>query len=683
MIELATSDLLRVAIFSGFVGLVIFVASYASVVWIKRNRGSSSKTPLLTQVGLVALALGFLAIIASWTLNTFTPRSGVVDGKDLFVVHNRRDATVSLLADRDQVQSDAVVAEFRPSAIEGQRAIIDTQIKEALTLAETLQSRALPLDSVVVQRQAQVRAQLDQQRQFHFDLQQSERTLERDQLALQAGWARDKAQIEADLAAAKKSLETTTVQVSAAKLALDRVSGMFRQQLTTAQRVEERTSEFLALQLDHNRDQVAVTELQRRATSLDERYETSNATFIQQLGAVRGGMADASTKLAELEALYQTVLGQLEADRTRAKAQVDGEIAAARIRVETLEAERRKLHETTLVKAPFAGKVVYRHPSPGLAAENAPVLAISSGSGFTARVLMPDREAKQAAEAGRVTFALDDPTLVKHFNGKFQGLQTTSEPDRVIASFDVDVPVETVTALGAGRDVKVQLRWQPALYTSRGFQGGAALALLGLLCLGAGTTRRQPAPEPEAQPQPVPAHPDAAGTVVEFRSRRPLTPPGSVLSRDQILEVAEIELRTAIANGGPLGILVVRIDSLRDINKSYGREMGNMVLRALAQRCSGLREHDRIGRWSGEELVLLLPETDRAGVAVVAERIRAAADRLTFDEHPSLRVSVTVSIEAPAPGEVSVLPALYRATGPDHARDQSLPTPTASGRTSA
>jgi hypothetical protein len=113
---------------------------------------------------------------------------------------------------------------------------------------------------------------------------------------LQSGWAKETAQIGADLASSRKSLETTTAQVTSSKAALDRVTEMFRRQLTTAPRLEERTSAFLTFQRDQNRDQVAVTELQRRAVSLNERHETSNTSFNQQAAAVRSELALTSVK---------------------------------------------------------------------------------------------------------------------------------------------------------------------------------------------------------------------------------------------------------------------------------------------------------------------------------------------------------------------------------------------------
>jgi diguanylate cyclase (GGDEF)-like protein len=654
--EFTTGALLRIAVLAGFIGLVIFVASYASVVWIKRNRGPSN-TPALVKFGSAAIVLGLLGIVAGWVFGSLVPRLGVVDGDDLFVVHNRVDSTVSSLADQEQVNPGAVVAEFRSTGLDGQLAAIDHQIKEALALADNLRTRALPLDAILLQRQAQSRIQLDQQRQFGFELQRSGRLLEREHLALQAGWARDTAQIGADLASSRKSLETTTAQVTSSKAALDRVTEMFRQQLTTTPRMEERTTALLAFQHDQDRDQVAVTELQRRAASLNERFETSNTSFNRQVDAVRSGMALTSLKVTELRLQDQEVERQIDSDRLRAAVQVEGEVAAARMRVETLQSERRTLLEATLVKAPFGGRIVYRHPSPGLAADRAPVLALSAGSGFSARVLLPEREAEQLKEAGRVRFALEDPSLVKHFGGTFQTVEKTSEADRVIAIFAVELPVETVTDLGAGREVRVRLLWQPAFYTRWDFRAGASLSLLGFLCLGAGTVTKTR----KNRDAPV------TGEHLRIRNRRKGesiqstgTPARHALPREEFLVLARAELETAKASNTLLGVVLIRVNNFGEISETCGSATSDHILRVLVERCSGQRDRDRVGRWSSDELALLLPDTDIPGVEAVASRARAMADRLTFDRVPPLDTTIRAGIADPLTGEASILRALDR-----------------------
>ena len=137
-----------------------------------------------------------------------------------------------------------------------------------------------------------------------------------------------------------------------------------------------------------------------------------------------------------------------------------------------------------------------------------------------------------------------------------------------------------------------------------------------------------------------------------------------VLTRDQVLELARTELRSAKTSNTRLGVVLIRINNLGQINEACGRDTGDQVLRALAERCSGQRDQDRVGRWSGDELALLLPDTDMQGVEAVANRARIMAHRLTFDHMPSLDTTIRAGIADPLWGEASILQALDRAARP-------------------
>lgn len=84
--------------------------------------------------------------------------------------------------------------------------------------------------------------------------------------------------------------------------------------------------------------------------------------------------------------------------------------------------------------------------------------------------------------------------------------------------------------------------------------------------------------------------------------------------------------------GHPLSLLACDLDRFKLINDGYGHETGDAVLQEFVRRAGeGLRGSDWIARMGGEEFVVVLPETDYAGAAIVAERIRAstAAKSLT------------------------------------------------------
>lgn len=76
-------------------------------------------------------------------------------------------------------------------------------------------------------------------------------------------------------------------------------------------------------------------------------------------------------------------------------------------------------------------------------------------------------------------------------------------------------------------------------------------------------------------------------------------------------------------HGYPLSLLLFDLDHFKRINDSYGHASGDAVLRHIAQILQvDLRSADRVGRWGGEEFLLLLPHTDLDGARQVAERIR-------------------------------------------------------------
>lgn len=75
--------------------------------------------------------------------------------------------------------------------------------------------------------------------------------------------------------------------------------------------------------------------------------------------------------------------------------------------------------------------------------------------------------------------------------------------------------------------------------------------------------------------------------------------------------------------GRPLACLMVDIDHLKEINETFGRAAGDAVLHEVAWRLrSVVRASDVVGRYGGEEFLLLLPDTDAIGALTLAEKLR-------------------------------------------------------------
>ena len=115
-------------------------------------------------------------------------------------------------------------------------------------------------------------------------------------------------------------------------------------------------------------------------------------------------------------------------------------------------------------------------------------------------------------------------------------------------------------------------------------------------------------------------------------------------NRRSLFELGRVEFARAQRMNRPFCCMMLDLDHFKQINDQYGHAVGDQVLKEFARRCkSSVREIDLVGRYGGEELVILLPETDRKTSVLVAERLRAsiAATPIAVADQ---QIPVTVSI---------------------------------------
>lgn len=93
-----------------------------------------------------------------------------------------------------------------------------------------------------------------------------------------------------------------------------------------------------------------------------------------------------------------------------------------------------------------------------------------------------------------------------------------------------------------------------------------------------------------------------------------------------------------------LGVLLIDLDKFKIINDTYGHKAGDEVLEKLVQTCSGqLRDLDFLGRYGGEEFLVVLPLADISQSKLVAERLREAVAAMDI-EYNGEKIETTVSI---------------------------------------
>lgn len=117
-------------------------------------------------------------------------------------------------------------------------------------------------------------------------------------------------------------------------------------------------------------------------------------------------------------------------------------------------------------------------------------------------------------------------------------------------------------------------------------------------------------------------------------------------NRRQLMDLFEHELRQASRYERPLAVIVIDLDHFKDVNDEYGHVVGDEVLAATARAlAAGLRDADVLGRYGGEEFVLLLPNTDTAGAREVAERCRISLhDVAVRAGHDTISVTASMGV---------------------------------------
>ncbi len=96
-------------------------------------------------------------------------------------------------------------------------------------------------------------------------------------------------------------------------------------------------------------------------------------------------------------------------------------------------------------------------------------------------------------------------------------------------------------------------------------------------------------------------------------------------NRGAIFERLERDMRRTLVDGKTLGVIMADVDFFKKVNDTYGHAAGDAVLKEVSRRMrENVRPGDTVGRYGGEELMVVLPDCDAAGLVDVAERLRAA-----------------------------------------------------------
>jgi len=106
----------------------------------------------------------------------------------------------------------------------------------------------------------------------------------------------------------------------------------------------------------------------------------------------------------------------------------------------------------------------------------------------------------------------------------------------------------------------------------------------------------------------------------------------------------EKEISRAQRHKSEFAILLIDLDNFKQVNDKYGHEMGDFVLIKAAQVfLATIRKQDIVGRWGGEEFLIILPDTIIENAEILAERLRS---EISITEFKDANVSVKVTLSA-------------------------------------
>jgi len=154
-----------------------------------------------------------------------------------------------------------------------------------------------------------------------------------------------------------------------------------------------------------------------------------------------------------------------------------------------------------------------------------------------------------------------------------------------------------------------------------------------------------------------------AGLFSEVKRMATLDPLTKVYNRGHFFEMATLAFKGSLRYKRPLSVFMLDIDNFKQINDAHGHQVGDDVLRTVVERFSRIvRDIDILGRYGGDEFVILLPETDLSEAAQVAERLRE-----NISESPiptsvgSIDISVSIGIATVSPDTPTLTTLLKRA----------------------
>jgi two-component system cell cycle response regulator len=133
-------------------------------------------------------------------------------------------------------------------------------------------------------------------------------------------------------------------------------------------------------------------------------------------------------------------------------------------------------------------------------------------------------------------------------------------------------------------------------------------------------------------------------------------------NRGAVLDILRNEYVRSVRSRQPLAVIMADLDHFKNINDTHGHLVGDIVLRDAAMRMQEtVRSYDAVGRYGGEEFLIVAPGCEIAEAGRLAERVREAVGARAIQAAPEMSLAVTVSLGVAAATRNSSVEELLRA----------------------
>src|SRR5574341_1545552 len=211
-------------------------------------------------------------------------------------------------------------------------------------------------------------------------------------------------------------------------------------------------------------------------------------------------------------------------------------------------------------------------------------------------------------------------------------------PLKAIKTLFGGLPAEVITEALRAKDItsETEIFHLPLLFEGR---------LLGLLWLSGNSLTKADLPVLSIFAKQMAIALENARVFEEIQNLALTDPLTGLYNRRGLFELGRVEFARALRMGRPFAAIMVDLDHFKRINDVHGHFVGDKVLQEFAKRCrNSVREVDFVGRYGGEEVIILLPETDLKAGMEVAERLRKVISDAPVQIVGDLALHMTASL---------------------------------------